>query len=120
MKTYKVCVVGGSCGHRMLLVADHLADLLKAGGYPCRVTHHSIWENYSTPPQADLVLQLLPAYTPDESACPVLNIRPLLIDQDQPETIARILEQVNALISKDEPTFSTAGEQPYPFQSNRR
>ena len=109
MKTYKICVIGGSCGHRMMMVAERLTELMQAGGYPCRVSHHSIWENYSTPPLSDLILQLLPAYTQAEAGCPVVNIRPMLVDLDHPETIARIMTQANALVSKDASSLN-AGE----------
>lgn len=101
MKIYRICVIGGSCGHRMMMVAEHLAELMQARGYPCRFSTHSVWENYSTPPRSDLILQLLPAFTQIEAGCPVINIRPMLIDLDHPETLARITAQLSALISKD-------------------
>ena len=80
----------------MIMVAEHLARLLQDAGYPCRVTHHSVWENYSQPPAADLILQLLPAYTEAETRCPVLNIKPLLADLDHPLTIDKILTHMRA------------------------
>jgi hypothetical protein len=88
------------CGHRMMVVVEHLTELFQQAGYPCRVTHHSIWENYSAPPPADLILQLLPAYTEAEAGCPVINIRPLLADLDHPTTMARVTKQVEALMAR--------------------
>ncbi len=93
----RVCVVGGWCGNRMALVAEHLDHMLASAGFPCAVHAYSAWENYSAPPSSDLVLQLVPAYTNFETGCPVLNIKPLLLDLDHPETVAMILEQVRLL-----------------------
>ena len=108
LKTYKICVIGGSCGHRMMMVAEHLSELMQARGYPCRFSTHSVWENYSTPPLSDLILQLLPAFTQLEAGCPVLSIRPLLIDLDHPETIARIMAQVCDLVAKETGSLNAA------------
>jgi len=80
----------------MIMVAEHLASMLNNYGYSCKVTHHSVWENYSQPPSADLVLQLLPAYTEAETQCPVINIKPLLVDLDHPLTIDNILNHMQA------------------------
>jgi len=96
MQSYHICVIGGWCGNRLIIVAEHLAQLLQEAGYPCRVTHHSVWENYTQPPFADLILQLLPAFTEAEAGCPVINIRPLIGDLNHPETTDRILQQVRA------------------------
>jgi hypothetical protein len=96
MSSYKVCVIGGWCGNRMVMVAEHLEELFDKAGYPCRVTTHSVWENYSCPPTANLVLQLLPAFTETEAGCPVITIKPLLVDLDHPATIEKVLEQVRA------------------------
>jgi hypothetical protein len=93
---YKVCVVGGWCGNRMVMVAQFLAEWLAQAGYPSRVFHHSIWESFAAPPPAHLVLQLLPAFTAADTHCPVLLIRPLLRDLDHPETLKRVLLQVSA------------------------
>ncbi|MBM3123952.1 MAG: hypothetical protein FJZ87_02640 [Chloroflexi bacterium] len=96
MTTYKVCVIGGWCGNRMVMVADHLARKLAEAGYPCSIRTFNAWENYTQPPAADLILQLLPAFTQAETGCLVLNVRPLLADIDDSKTIAKILEQVRA------------------------
>jgi len=96
MLNYKVCVIGGWCGNRMIMVAEHLEELFSKAGLPCRVTTHSVWENYSRPPVANLVLQLLPAFTEAEAGCPVITIRPMLVDLDHPATIEKVLKQVQA------------------------
>ncbi len=96
MSKFRVSVIGGWCGNRMIMVAEHLASMLNNYGYSCKVTHHSVWENYSQPPSADLVLQLLPAYTEAETQCPVINIKPLLVDLDHPLTIDNILNHMQA------------------------
>lgn len=95
MAIYKVCVVGGWCGNRMVMVAERLAERLAQAGYDCRVFQHSVWDNFSAPPPAHLVLQLLPAFTPAETGCPVLLIRPLLRDLDHAETLAQVMQQVS-------------------------
>jgi hypothetical protein len=96
MAAYHICVVGGWCGNRMIMVAEHLDTTLSDAGLPCRVTTHSVWDNFSQPPPADLILQLLPAFKESEISCPVLTVRPLLADIDHPETIEKILGQVRA------------------------
>ncbi len=78
------------------MVAEHLAKLLQDVGYSCQVNHYSVWENYSHPPAADLILQLLPAYTEAETRCPVINIKPLLADLNHPLTIDNILTHMQA------------------------
>ena len=96
MTEYKVCVVGGWCGNRMVMVAEHLGEILSRAGMPARVFTHSVWDNFSHPPASDLVLQLLPAFKESELPTPLLTIRPLLADIDHPETIQKILGQVRA------------------------
>lgn len=96
MAEYKVCVIGGWCGNRMIIVAEYLEELFEKAGFPCPVTTHSVWENYSCPPTANLLLQLLPAFTEAEAGCPVLTIKPLLVDLDHPSTLEKIMEQVRA------------------------
>ncbi len=96
MANYRVCVIGGWCGNRLYMVAEHLSDLLAETGYPCQVKTHSVWENYSQPPVSNLILQLLPAFTEAETGCPVINIKPLLLDLNHPPTIEKIFAQVQA------------------------
>jgi hypothetical protein len=94
--SYRIVVIGGWCGNRLFVVADHLRDLLTEAGFKVRVTPHNIWENYTQPPHSHLVLQLLPAFTEAEVGRPVINIRPLLKDLDDPETLDKVMAQVQA------------------------
>ena len=45
MKTYRICVIGGHCGVRMIVVAEHLQEMLRNAGYICEVTHQSLWDH---------------------------------------------------------------------------
>ncbi len=94
--SYRIVVIGGWCGNRLFVVADHLRDLLTEAGFKVRVTTHNIWENYTHPPYSHLVLQLLPAFTQEEVESPLINIRPLLKDLDDPKTIQKVIAQVRA------------------------
>ncbi len=96
MAPYKICVIGGHCGVRMIVVAEHLDELLKKAGYPCELTHQSLWDHPTPPRSANLILELLPAFTEAEAGCPVLSVRQLLRDLDDPPTIQKILERVRA------------------------
>ncbi len=96
MDKYKICVIGGWCGNRMVMVAEHLQEMLDEHKLSCRVITHSVWESYTRPPACDLVLQLLPAFTEQEINCPVINIKPLLADLDHPATIQKVLQHVQA------------------------
>ena len=99
MKTYKICVVGGHCGLRMMVVAEHIQELLRNAGYPCDVTHQSLWDHPTPPLFANLILELLPAFTKAEAGCPVINIKPLLKDLDHPQIIDKVLKQVQTSFS---------------------
>ena len=94
MPRFHVCVLGGSCGNRMIIIADHLSELFLQKGYNCRVTSISVWECFSFPPSADLLLQLLPAYKEEEVECPTINIRPFLQDIDDPLTLQKIYFEI--------------------------
>lgn len=94
MKPYRICVVGGHCGVRMMAVAEHIGELLKDAGYNCEVNHQSLWDHPTPPYATNLVLELLPAYTEAEAGCPVINIKPLLRDFDDPPIIEKIFERV--------------------------
>lgn len=96
MRRYRVRVVGGWCGNRMLMIIENLATLFKEKGYSCEVTHHSIWQSYTLPARGDLLLQLLPAFTEEEAGYPVMDIKPFLADLHHPPTIEKIMKQVQA------------------------
>ena len=105
MARFHVRVVGGWCGNRIMQVADYMRELFEQEGWPCRVTHQSIWETYALPPQVDLILQLMPAFTEEEAGCPVILIRPMIRDLDHGPT----LEQVTSFMRGQ---FPAAGEGP--------
>jgi hypothetical protein len=99
---YKICVVGGWCGNRMVTVRDFIQTLLSDAGYPVKVTTHSVWENYTTVPVADLILQLLPAYKESEAGCPIINIKPFLLDPEDPITTRKIISFIESVFPNQE------------------
>ena len=96
MKPYKVCVVGGHCSNRYMIIAEQLTKLFENTGIYCQVFTHGVAGEYSFPPRSNLILQLLPAFTEAEAGCPVINIKPLIGDPNHPATIEKILKQVQA------------------------
>jgi hypothetical protein len=101
MKTHKVCVVGGHCSNRYMIVAEQLTKLFAEKGIPCQVFTQGVTGEYSFPPRASLILQLLPAFTAAEAGCPVINIKPLIGDPNHSETIQKIVDQLNVLMAQD-------------------
>ena len=93
---YQVVVIGGWCGNLLFIVADHLREIITGAGYPIDLKTHSVWENYSQPPPAQLILQLIPAYSEADVDCPIINIRRLLVDRDHEETLDKIFTQLQA------------------------
>ncbi len=96
MAKYKVCVVGGHCSNRIMIVAEQLTELFEKKGIDCQVFTHGVAGEYSYPPRSNLILQLLPAFTEQDAGCPVINIKPLIGDPFHPATIEKILNQVRA------------------------
>jgi hypothetical protein len=80
----------------MVKVAEHMKELFEAKGLSCQVTTHSVMTNTDVPPLTNLVLQLLPAFTEAEAGCPVISVKPLILDINHPATIEKILSQVQA------------------------
>jgi hypothetical protein len=68
----------------MVKVAEHMKELLDEKGFPCRVVTHSATTNGDVPPMTNLVLQLLPAFTEAEAGCPVISVKPLILDLHHP------------------------------------
>lgn len=93
---YRIFVVGGWCGNLLFIVADHLRSVIKNAGYSVQIKTHSVWDNYIQPPNCQLILQLLPAFSDEEVDCPVINIRRLLVERDHTETIQQILSQIDS------------------------
>lgn len=101
---FHVRVLGGSCGPRMVIVAEHLEEVFRQMNYNCKVSHISIWETFSFPPTADLLLQLLPAFSQDEADCPIINIRPLLADIND----ASVMQQIFTVLDQKCPAVTPA------------
>jgi len=97
MKKAHIRIVGGWCGNRMAMIQEYLGSLLPARGYSARVDFQSIWESQAVCPTADLILQLIPAFSKDEVHCPLLDIRPMLRDLEHAQTVELILNAVAAL-----------------------
>jgi len=96
MTRFHVRIIGGSCGNKMYIVADHIHEVLQKAGYECKVSAQSIWETMSMPPAVDLILQLLPAFSPGEGDCPIILIKPLLKDLNDNQTIQKIMDAMAA------------------------
>lgn len=99
MSHYKVCVVGGHCSNRVIIVAEQLMEFFEKKGIDCQVVTHLAAGEYGFPPRSNLILQLLPAFTEEEAGCPVINIKPLIGDPAHPATLEKIMRQVQAYYS---------------------
>jgi len=96
MSKFKVCVVGGHCSNRIMIVAEQLTEFFEKQGIDCQVITHGVAYQGSYVPRSNLILQLLPAFTEEEVGVPVINIKPLIGDPAHPATIEKILKQVQA------------------------
>ena len=94
MGKFHIRLVGGWCGNRMVMVQEHLDTLLIEKGYDVKIDRQSVWESYAPPQHADLILQLMPAFSPDELKPPSLLVHPFLKDLDHQETLERVFEAV--------------------------
>jgi hypothetical protein len=93
MPKYHIRIVGGSCGSALVMITNYLGELIvERLGYDCRVTHQNIWESFGPPPEADLILQTMPAYSQSDTDIPIINIRPLITELDHGPTIEKILD----------------------------
>ena len=95
MSKYKVCVVGGHCSNRVIIVAEQLTEYFEKQGIDCQVFTHLAASEYGFPPR-ELILQLLPAFNEEDAGVPVINIKPLIGDPLHPATIEKILKQIRA------------------------
>ncbi|MBI9043280.1 MAG: hypothetical protein JEZ06_02270 [Anaerolineaceae bacterium] len=94
MAKYHIRIVGGWCGNRMVMIKDNLTELLTKAGYDLKVTHQSIWETYTLPPSANMILQLVVAFDDSEVSQPLLNIRPFIRDLDHQPTLKLIFDSL--------------------------
>ena len=95
MGKFHIRLVGGWCGNRMVMVRDNLTQLLTEKGYDVKIDQQSIWENYAPPQHADLVLQLMPAFSPEELQTPSLLVRQFLKDLNHVKTLEQVYEAVS-------------------------
>jgi len=91
---YHIRIIGGWCGNRMAMIQEYLSEILTDCGYQVKVTHQSVWETYSLPPSANLLLQLVPAFKPEDTSCPIVNIKPFIRDLDHLPTLLAIIESL--------------------------
>jgi len=94
MGKFHIRLVGGWCGNRLSMVQQHLHKLLTEKGYDIKIDQQSIWESYAPPQHADLVLQLMPAFSPDELKPPSLLVHQFVKDIDHKETLEQVFEAV--------------------------
>ena len=109
MEKFHIRLVGGWCGNRMVMVRDHLDNLLTDRGYEVKIDQQSIWENYAPPQHVNLVLQLMPAFSEEELEPASLLVRPFLKDLDHPETLNRVYEAVAKLYPQSDPAALHTG-----------
>lgn len=100
MSSYRVCVVGGHCSNRVMIVAEQLGELFEKKGIHCQIITHLAAGEYGFAPRSNLILQLLPAFTEEEAGCPVINIKPLIGDPVHPATIEKILSYVQPALTQ--------------------
>ena len=93
---YHIVLIGGWCGNLIYIVAERLQDLLAENALPGTITTHSIYGNFDPPPDCKLILQLVPAFDKDEISCPIINVRPLLVDLNHEATINAVIERVRS------------------------
>jgi galactitol-specific phosphotransferase system IIB component len=94
MGKFHIRLVGGWCGNRMVMVRDQLDNLLTQKGYDVKIDQQSVWESYAPPQHANLVLQLMPAFSPDELKPPSLLVHPFLKDLDHQQTLDQVCDAV--------------------------
>jgi hypothetical protein len=97
MKKCEVCIIGGSCGTFLIAVTDHLQKVFATKGLDCKVYYQSALQNSDPPSTANVVLQSMPLLTEKDIHCPLINIRPLIVDLNQVETMQKILTTVEQI-----------------------
>jgi len=91
------------CGNRADPLVAHVSQRLERAGYAVQVVAQSLREQTLPPRDADLVLQVLPAFTATATGCPVLDIQRLIADLDDAKTWARILAGMEAVAGAPAP-----------------
>lgn len=95
MLKYKICIVSGWCGNLRYIVAEHITELFKQAWVHFKLSFQSVWENPDPPLANNLVLQLMPVFKEADTNCPVINIKPLLVDPNHQPTINKIMQHIN-------------------------
>ena len=99
MKRLEILLAGGSCGSTLFLIADEIEHQLSdVWEFPHRLTLQNIWERFEAPAKTDLILQTMPAYHSSEVSCPILSVKPMIRDQDHPETLEAIRNMIERLL----------------------
>jgi hypothetical protein len=101
MKKCEVCIIGGSCGTFLIAVTDHLKEVFTAKGLDCKVYYQNALQNSEPPETADVVLQSMPLLTEKDVRCPLISIRPLIVDLNQVETMQKILTTVEQICASN-------------------
>ncbi len=96
MATYRIHVVGGSCGATLVRIEEYLRELIvEEMGYACRVSHQNVWDCFGPPPPVNLILQTFPAYTQEDTPAKIVDIKPMVRDIHDAATISRVLEAID-------------------------
>ena len=91
-------LAGGTCGNTLNLIAARLEELLREDwDVPARITIQNVWQHHGPPPHTDLVLQTMQVYRQADIGLPVLSVRPMIRDREDPETLAAVREAVLAV-----------------------
>jgi hypothetical protein len=99
MKRLEILLAGGSCGSTLFLIADEIENqLTNIWKVPHRLTLQNIWERFEAPDRTDLILQTMPAYHPEQVACPILSVKPMIRDQNHRETLDEIHNLIERLL----------------------
>lgn len=97
-ETLHLLLAGGTCGNTLNLIAARLEELLREEwDVPARITIQNVWQHHGPPPNTDLVLQTMQVYRQAEIGLPVLSVRPMIRDREDPQTLAAVREAVKAL-----------------------
>ena len=104
MTPVHVVLAGGSCGNTLYLIEDQLKESFQEWGFDVRLTTQSIWQRFDLPTGVQLVLQTLPAYNPADLASPVISVRPMIRDRQDPQTLEAIKNEIEAICSVPDPT----------------
>ncbi|MGD8622138.1 MAG: hypothetical protein PVH60_09300 [Anaerolineales bacterium] len=90
MTKIHVVLAGGSCGNTLYLIEDQLKESFDEWGFDVRLNTQNIWQRFDLPAAVDLVLQTLPAYQKENLDCPVISVRRMIRDRQDPTTLDEV------------------------------